>query len=86
MSDQHIQRHWLLVLDLDGLLHCLQISPLALEFILCRVVRIIQPLDVEILHIWSQVGDPPGDAAVVTDDDQRHTGEGEADTVETSTM
>ena len=52
----------------------LHIDPLALEFVLVRVFG-VDLLDVEVHHIGANIGEAPGYAVVVADDDTRNPGE-----------
>ena len=61
---------------LDGLIDQLHIHPLPVHFILIRVLR-INPLDIQILYIRTEICKTPSDAIIVTDHHARHTGKGE---------
>ncbi len=67
----------ILTLHADCLVAHIHRDPLAVDLVLVGVGR-VQALDVEILHVGSDVGHPPGDAVVVPDHDPRRARKREA--------
>ena len=72
----HGQGDILAAVDLDDLLDEGHVAPLAHVLVLVGVVG-VDLLDVEVLHVGADVGDAPGDAVVVADDDAGDAGEAE---------
>ena len=62
--------------DVDRLVDDLRLRPRALHAILIRRGR-IKRLNVKILNVGAVIGEAPGDAVVVADDDHGGTGQGE---------
>ena len=63
--------------DLDGFRAGFKIHPFAIDFILIWVFR-INSFDIQIHHIRTDIREAPGDPVIMTDDNTRHTREGEA--------
>jgi len=62
----------------DLLPHDLAVHPLAAGLVLTRVLG-VDPLHEQVIAVGHGIGDAPGDAIVVADDDPRHAGNGGAD-------
>src|SRR5450755_3835013 len=69
--------------NLDLFLYHLGLFPLALVFVLVRILG-VKFLDIEVLRIGNRVGDAPGDVLVMSDDDAGSAWEADADDVDVS--